>query len=160
MTRLRKSGGNTVKRPDSKNSKLGKDSRPIRVMITKVGLDGHDRGVKVVARGLRDAGFEVIYPGLHLTPQAIATAAVQEDVAVVGVSIHSNAHNVLVPEIIRECKKQGLKDALFMVGGIIPDEDIKKLKKVGVGAVFPPGASLGDIAEFIRANAPKRGGSR
>lgn len=126
-------------------------------MITKVGLDGHDRGVKVVARGLRDAGFEVIYPGLHLTPQMIASAAVQEDVAVVGISTHNNAHNVLVPEIIKECRKQGLKDALYMVGGIIPDEDVKKLKKAGVGAVFPPGASLADIAEFIRKEAPKRG---
>lgn len=131
--------------------------RPIRVMITKVGLDGHDRGVKVVARGLRDAGFEVIYPGLHLTPAMIASAAVQEDVAVVGISTHNNAHNVLVPEIIKECRKRGLNDALYMVGGIIPEEDVKKLKKAGVGAVFPPGASLAEIAEFIQKNAPTRG---
>ncbi|MGE0615713.1 MAG: cobalamin B12-binding domain-containing protein [Bacteriovoracia bacterium] len=130
--------------------------RKIRVLVAKPGLDGHDRGAKVIARALRDAGFEVIYTGVHQTPEMIVSAAVEEDVHVVGVSILSGAHNAVVPEIIEGVKKEGLTDALFLVGGIIPDEDMDFLKKVGVQMVFTPGASLGDIIDYIRKNAPVR----
>ena len=114
----------------------------IRVLIAKPGLDGHDRGAKVIARALRDAGFEVIYTGLHQTPEMVVNAAVEEDVHVIGLSILSGAHNALVPEIIDGVKKAGLNDALFVVGGIIPDDDIPALKTAGVHMVFTPGASL------------------
>ncbi|MBI3535070.1 MAG: cobalamin B12-binding domain-containing protein [Deltaproteobacteria bacterium] len=129
----------------------------IRVLVAKPGLDGHDRGAKVIARALRDAGFEVIYTGLHQTPEMIINAAIQEDVHVVGMSILSGAHNVLVPEIINGVKKAGLKDALFVVGGIIPDEDISDLKQKGVNMVFTPGASLKEVVDYIQTNAPRRG---
>ncbi|MGK5083620.1 cobalamin B12-binding domain-containing protein [Bdellovibrionota bacterium FG-1] len=130
--------------------------KKIRVLVAKPGLDGHDRGAKVIARALRDAGFEVIYTGLHQTPEMVITAAIDEDVNVVGLSILSGAHNALVPEIVDGIKKKGLTDALFIVGGIIPDEDIVALKKIGVHMVFTPGASLEEVVTYIRENAPKR----
>jgi methylmalonyl-CoA mutase C-terminal domain/subunit len=128
----------------------------IRVLVAKPGLDGHDRGAKVIARALRDAGFEVIYTGLHQTPEMVINAAIEEDVQVVGLSILSGAHNALVPDIVEGVKKAGLKDALFIVGGIIPDEDIPPLKALGVHMVFTPGASLVDVVDYIRKNAPSR----
>src|SRR5271169_2027415 len=112
--------------------KQGASDQKIRVLVAKPGLDGHDRGAKVIARALRDAGFEVIYTGLHQTPEMVITAAIEEDVQVVGLSILSGAHNALVPEIVEGVKKRGLTDALFVVRGIIPDEDIPALKKIGV----------------------------
>ena len=131
-------------------------SEKIRVLVAKPGLDGHDRGAKVIARALRDAGFEVIYTGLHQTVEMVVAAAVEEDVHVVGLSILSGAHNALVPEIIDGVKKAGLNDSLFIVGGIIPDEDIPVLKKAGVHMVFTPGASLQEVVDYIRKSAPKR----
>ena len=128
----------------------------IRVLVAKPGLDGHDRGAKVIARALRDAGFEVVYTGLHQTPEMIVRAAVEEDVHVVGLSILSGAHNALVPEILDGLKKEGLDDALILVGGIIPDEDFEPLKKAGVHMIFTPGASLQGVVDHIKANAPKR----
>jgi methylmalonyl-CoA mutase, C-terminal domain len=128
----------------------------IRVLVAKPGLDGHDRGAKVIARALRDAGFEVIYTGIHQSPEMVVRAAVDEDVQVVGISILSGAHNVLVPEIIDGIRKAGLDDVLYLVGGIIPDEDIEPLKKLGVQMIFTPGASLADIVSFIEKNAPSR----
>ena len=133
------------------------DSRRIRVLIAKAGLDGHDRGAKVISRALRDAGFEVVYTGLHQTPEMIISAAVDEDVHVVGVSILSNAHNAIMPEIVEGVKAKGLDDALFLLGGIIPDEDIEPLKAKGVHMVFTPGASLEEIITYIKENAPVRG---
>jgi methylmalonyl-CoA mutase C-terminal domain/subunit len=131
-------------------------SEKIRVLVAKPGLDGHDRGAKVIARALRDAGFEVIYTGLHQTVEMVVAAAIEEDVNVVGLSILSGAHNALVPEIIDGVKKAGLNDCLFIVGGIIPDEDIPELKKAGVHMVFTPGASLQEVVDYIRKSAPKR----
>ncbi len=124
--------------------------RPLRVLIAKPGLDGHDRGAKVVARALRDAGMEVIYTGLRQTPAQVAAAAVQEDVDCVGVSILSGAHNVLVPEILEELKSRGGGDIPVFVGGIIPDKDIEPLIQRGVRRIFLPGTSTLDIVEFIR----------
>jgi methylmalonyl-CoA mutase C-terminal domain/subunit len=132
------------------------DEKKIRVLVAKPGLDGHDRGAKVIARALRDAGFEVIYTGLHQTPEMVVNAAIEEDVQVVGLSILSGAHNALVPEIIEGIKKEGLTDTLFVVGGIIPEEDIPNLKKIGVNMVFTPGASLQEVVDYIRSNAPQR----
>ena len=126
------------------------DKRKIRVLVAKPGLDGHDRGAKVVARALRDAGFEVIYTGIRQTPEAIAEAALQEDVDVVGLSILSGAHMALVPKIMRLLKEKGLNDVLVLVGGIIPDEDVPKLKALGVKGVFGPGTLTTDIIAFIR----------
>jgi methylmalonyl-CoA mutase C-terminal domain/subunit len=128
----------------------------IRVLVAKPGLDGHDRGAKVIARALRDAGFEVVYTGLHQTPEMIVHAAVEEDVHVIGLSILSGAHNALVPDVIEGVKKAGLTDALFVVGGIIPDEDIPILKQMGVHMVFTPGASLTEVVEYIEKHAPHR----
>lgn len=128
----------------------------IRVLIAKPGLDGHDRGAKVIARALRDAGFEVVYTGLHQTPEMVVAAAVDEDVHVIGLSILSGAHNVLVPEVMAGVKKAGMDDVLFLVGGIIPDEDIPPLKAQGVQMIFTPGASLNDIIDYIKKNAPQR----
>jgi methylmalonyl-CoA mutase C-terminal domain/subunit len=128
----------------------------IRVLVAKPGLDGHDRGAKVIARALRDAGFEVVYTGLHQTPEMIVNAAVEEDVHVVGLSILSGAHNALVPDVIGGIRKAGMNDVLFIVGGIIPDEDIPGLKKQGVHMVFTPGAGLGEVVDYIKANAPTR----
>jgi len=128
----------------------------IRVLVAKPGLDGHDRGAKVIARALRDAGFEVIYTGLHQTPEMVINAAVQEDVHVVGLSILSGAHNALVPEISDGLKTAGLTDVLFILGGIIPDEDMDFLKKAGVHMIFTPGTSLEEVVTYIRNNAPTR----
>lgn len=128
----------------------------VRVLIAKPGLDGHDRGAKVIARALRDAGFEVVYTGLHQTPEMIVNAAIEEDVHVVGLSVLSGAHNALVPEVIEGVKKAGLTDVLYLVGGIIPDEDIEFLKKAGVQMVFTPGASLAEVIDYIRKNSPAR----
>lgn len=128
----------------------------IRVLIAKPGLDGHDRGAKVIARALRDAGFEVIYTGLHQTPEMIIQAAIQEDVQVVGMSVLSGAHNALVPEVINGVKGAGLSDTLFLVGGIIPEEDFETMKKAGAHMVFTPGTSLEEIVNYIDKNAPSR----
>lgn len=122
---------------------------PIRVLIAKPGLDGHDRGAKVVARALRDAGMEVIYTGLRQTPAQIANAAVQEDVQVLGLSILSGAHNQLFPEVMRLLKEKGVEDVLVFAGGIIPDEDIPGLKALGIREVFQPGTSTEDVVAFI-----------
>lgn len=131
-------------------------NHPIRVLVAKPGLDGHDRGAKVVARALRDAGFEVIYTGLHQTPEMIVNTAVQEDVQVIGLSILSGAHLVLVPEIVKRLSTAGLSDVLLVVGGIIPDEDIVALKSAGVHMVFTPGTPLPEVVDYIRKNAPNR----
>ncbi len=128
----------------------------IRVLIAKPGLDGHDRGAKVIARALRDAGFEVIYTGLHQTPEMIVKAAVQEDVHVVGMSILSGAHNALVPEVTSGIRAAGLNDILFLVGGIIPEEDFEGLKNAGAQMVFTPGTSLEEIINYIDKHAPLR----
>lgn len=128
----------------------------IRVLVAKPGLDGHDRGAKVIARALRDAGFEVIYTGLHQTPEMIIRAAVDEDVHVIGLSILSGAHNALVPEVVQGIRKEGLSDALILLGGIIPDDDIPGLKAQGVHMVFTPGTSLNDVVEYVSKHAPKR----
>lgn len=124
--------------------------RKIRVLVAKPGLDGHDRGAKVVARALRDAGFEVVYTGLHQTPEMIAAAAVQEDVDAVGLSIMSGAHNTLFPAVIDALKAKGADDVVVFGGGIIPDEDVTKLQAAGVKAIFGPGTSLKAIAEWVR----------
>jgi methylmalonyl-CoA mutase, C-terminal domain len=123
--------------------------RPIRILIAKPGLDGHDRGAKVVARALRDAGYEVIYTGLRQTPEQIASAAVQEDVDAVGLSILSGAHNALLPEITRLLKEQGAGDTLVFAGGIIPEQDISGLKSAGIDQVFLPGTSTRDIVRYL-----------
>src|SRR5213079_1635454 len=131
-------------------------NKRIRVLVAKPGLDGHDRGAKVIARALRDAGMEVIYTGLRQTPEMIAAAALQEDVDAVGVSILSGAHNTLCPRIISLLRAEGLNDTLVVLGGIVPKEDIAKLKEQGVAEVFLPGTSTQDIAEFIRNNVKPR----
>jgi methylmalonyl-CoA mutase C-terminal domain/subunit len=130
--------------------------RPIKVLIAKPGLDGHDRGAKVLARGLRDEGFEVVYTGLRQTPQMVVSAALQEDVDVVGLSILSGAHNTLLPKITRLLREAGLDDVLVTAGGIIPDDDVPALREAGVAAVFGPGTTIGEVAEFLRANARPR----
>ena len=126
--------------------------RKIRVLVAKPGLDGHDRGAKVIARALRDAGMEVIYTGLRQTPEMIASAALQEDVDAVGISILSGAHNTLCPRIVNLMRENGMEDTLVLVGGIVPQEDIAKLKEIGVSEIFLPGTSTEDIIQFIRAN--------
>ena len=130
--------------------------RPIKVLIAKPGLDGHDRGAKVLARGLRDEGFEVVYTGLRQTPEMIATAALQEDVDVVGLSILSGAHMTLLPRICELLRAEGLGDTLVTAGGIIPDDDVPALEAAGVAAVFGPGTTIGEVAEFLRANVRPR----
>ena len=130
--------------------------RKIRVLVAKPGLDGHDRGAKVIARALRDAGMEVIYTGLRQTPEMIAAAAVQEDVDAVGISILSGAHNTLCPRIVDLLRERGMDDCMVLVGGIIPREDVVKLKANGVAEVFLPGASTEDIVQYIRANVKDR----
>jgi methylmalonyl-CoA mutase C-terminal domain/subunit len=130
--------------------------RKIRVLIAKPGLDGHDRGAKVVARALRDAGFEVIYTGLHQTPEMIVAAAIQEDVDCVGLSILSGAHMTLLPAVVEQLRAQGAGDIQVFGGGIIPDEDIPALKERGIVQVFTPGASLSDIVEWIRQHVRPR----
>lgn len=124
----------------------------IRVLVAKPGLDGHDRGAKVVARALRDAGFEVIYTGLRQTPEQIVEAALQEDVNVIALSLLSGAHNHLFPRIVELCRQKDMSDVLIIGGGVIPDTDIPGLKAAGVAEVFTPGTSTGAIVEFIKAN--------
>ncbi|MGK4006698.1 cobalamin B12-binding domain-containing protein [Sorangium sp. So ce1036] len=126
--------------------------RKVRILVAKPGLDGHDRGAKVVARALRDAGFEVVYTGLHQTPDMIASAAVQEDVDAVGLSIMSGAHNTLFPAVIEALRKQGADDIVVFGGGIIPDEDIERLQNAGVKGVFTPGTSLKAIVEWVQTH--------
>lgn len=128
--------------------------KKIRVLIAKPGLDGHDRGAKVIARALRDAGMEVIYTGLRQTPEMIASAAVQEDVDVIGLSILSGAHNALCPRLMELLKEKGMTDVTVLIGGIIPEADIPGLKKAGIAEVFLPGTSTQDIVEFIRKRFP------
>ena len=128
----------------------------IRVLVAKPGLDGHDRGAKIIARAFRDAGFEVIYTGLRQTPEQVVTAALQEDVDVIGLSVLSGAHMTLCPRIMELMKKQKLDDVLVLIGGIIPDQDIPKLKELGVSEVFQPGVSTEDIVEYVRRNVGKR----
>ena len=130
--------------------------RRIRVLVAKPGLDGHDRGAKVIARALRDAGMEVIYTGLRQTPEMIAAAALQEDVDAVGVSILSGAHNTLCPRIVQLLRDQGMDDCLVLLGGIVPQEDIAKLKSEGVAEVFLPGTSTEDIVSFLQQNVKSR----
>ena len=130
--------------------------RPIKVLIAKPGLDGHDRGAKVLARGLRDEGFEVVYTGLRQTPEMIATAALQEDVDVVGLSILSGAHMTLLPRITKLLRDEGLEDVLVTAGGIIPDDDVPALTDAGVARVFGPGTTIGEVAEYLRTNARPR----
>ena len=128
------------------------DERKIRVLVAKPGLDGHDRGAKVIARALRDAGMEVIYTGLRQTPEMIASAAMQEDVDAVGISILSGAHKTLCPRIVELLHNNGMDDTLVLVGGIVPEDDIAPLKTQGVAEVFLPGTSTEDIVTFIRKN--------
>jgi methylmalonyl-CoA mutase C-terminal domain/subunit len=130
--------------------------RKLRVVIAKPGLDGHDRGAKVIARALRDAGMEVIYTGLRQTPEMIAAAALQEDADVIGLSILSGAHNHIAPRLMQLLKAKGLDDVLVVIGGIIPDVDIPKLKAIGVKGIFLPGTPMQDIIEFINSNARAR----
>lgn len=129
---------------------------PIRVLVAKPGLDGHDRGAKVVARGLRDAGMEVIYTGLHRSPVQIAEAALQEDAAVVGLSVLSGAHTTLVPKVVAALQERGMDDVLVVVGGIIPDGDVVTLEADGVAKVFGPGSRVEDIVAYIEEAAPRR----
>lgn len=127
-------------------------NRKIRVLVAKPGLDGHDRGAKVIARALRDAGMEVIYTGLRQTPEMIASAALQEDVDAVGISILSGAHNTLCPRIVNLLRENGMDDTLVVVGGIVPQEDIAELKAKGISEVFLPGTSTDDIVKFLNEN--------
>ena len=133
------------------------DQRKIRVLVAKPGLDGHDRGAKVIARALRDAGMEVIYTGLRQTPEMVVNAALQEDVDVIGLSILSGAHNAIVPRVMELLRQHKMEDVLVLVGGIIPDQDMDGLKKAGVGGIFQPGTSMDHIVEFIRKNIRPRG---
>jgi len=130
--------------------------RKIRVVIAKPGLDGHDRGAKVIARALRDAGMEVIYTGLRQTPEQIATASLQEDADVIGLSILSGAHNHIVPRLMELLKQNGLDDVLVLIGGIIPDVDIPKLKAIGVSGIFLPGTGMQEIVDFINLHVRAR----
>jgi methylmalonyl-CoA mutase, C-terminal domain len=130
--------------------------RKLRVVIAKPGLDGHDRGAKVIARSLRDAGMEVIYTGLRQTPEQIASAALQEDADVIGLSILSGAHNHIAPRLMELLRHKGLDDVLVVIGGIIPDVDIPKLKEIGVKGIFLPGTPMKDIVDFITTNSRTR----
>lgn len=132
-------------------------TQKLRILVAKPGLDGHDRGAKVVARALRDAGFEVVYTGLHQTPEMIASAAVQEDVDAVGLSIMSGAHNTLFPAVIDALRAQGANDVAVFGGGIVPDEDMPRLTSAGVRRVFRPGTPLADIVDWVAANVTPRG---
>jgi methylmalonyl-CoA mutase C-terminal domain/subunit len=124
---------------------------PIRVLVAKPGLDGHDRGAKIIARALRDAGMEVIYTGLRQTPEMIVDAALQEDVQVIGLSILSGAHNAIAPRVMELLRERQMEDVIVVIGGTVPDDDAERLKKDGVAAVFQPGASLEEIVRFIRS---------
>jgi methylmalonyl-CoA mutase cobalamin-binding domain/chain len=129
-------------------------TKPIRIVMGKVGLDGHDRGVKVVARALRDAGYEVIYTGLRQTPEMIVDAALQEDAQVIGLSLHSGAHMTLFPAVVEELKKRNASDIVVFGGGIIPDDDIAELKKQGVAELFTPGTPLQEIVDWLKKRFP------
>jgi len=129
-------------------------AKPVRILLAKVGLDGHDRGVKVVARALRDAGYEVIYAGLRQTPEMVVDAAMQEDAQVIGLSLHSGAHMTLFPAVVSELKKKNATDIVVFGGGIIPDDDVEELKKQGVAELFTPGTPLQDIVEWLRKRFP------
>ena len=131
--------------------------KKIRVLVAKPGLDGHDRGAKVIARALRDAGMEVIYTGLRQTPELIVNAALQEDADVIGLSILSGAHNAIVPRVMDLLRQNKMEDVLVLVGGIIPDQDIESLKQAGVAAIFQPGTAMEEIVQFIRAHVKPRG---
>lgn len=143
-------------RPGLLESPIMDDGRPFRVLIAKPGLDGHDRGAKVVARALRDAGFEVIYTGLRQTPAQIAAAAVQEDVDAVGLSILSGAHNRLLPEVVRLLDDQSAGDVLVFAGGIIPEGDVAGLRQSGIDAVFLPGTATGEIVRYLEGRLSSR----
>ncbi|RAW46403.1 methylmalonyl-CoA mutase [Halorubrum sp. 48-1-W] len=133
------------------------EERTVRCLVAKVGLDGHDRGAHVIARAFRDAGFEVVYSGLHRAPEEIVQAAVQEDVDVLGISILSGAHNTLVPKVIAGLKEyDAFEDTLILVGGIVPDDDVAELKELGVAEVFGPGTPMAETVEFVRNNVPER----
>ena len=136
---------------------VDQEQRTVRCLVAKVGLDGHDRGAHVIARAFRDAGFEVIYSGLHRSPDEIVQAAVQEDVDVLGISILSGAHNTLVPKVLEGLEEYGaLEDTLVLVGGIIPDDDEEELKELGVSEVFGPGTPMEETIAFVRENVPER----
>jgi methylmalonyl-CoA mutase C-terminal domain/subunit len=131
--------------------------RAIRCLVAKVGLDGHDRGAHVISRAFRDAGFEVIYSGLHNAPDEIVQAAVQEDVDVLGISLLSGAHNTLIPKIVAGLKEYGaFEDTLIILGGVIPDKDKEPMREAGVDAIFGPGTPMSETIEFVRENAPER----
>ncbi len=129
----------------------------IRVLVAKPGLDGHDRGAKVIARALRDAGMEVIYTGLRQTPEMIVNASLQEDVDVIGLSILSGAHNAIVPRVMDLLKQNKMDDVIVIVGGIIPDQDLERMKSLGVAAVFQPGTPMDEIVQFIRGHVKPKG---
>jgi methylmalonyl-CoA mutase C-terminal domain/subunit len=129
---------------------MNEKRRPIRVLVAKVGLDGHDRGAKVIATSLRDAGMEVVYTGLRQTPEMVVQAALQEDVDALGISILSGAHMTVFPKIIELMKTKGMNDVLLTGGGIIPEDDMKALQKMGVGRLFPPGTNTAEIADYIK----------
>jgi methylmalonyl-CoA mutase, C-terminal domain len=131
-------------------------TRTIRIVVAKPGLDGHDRGAKIIARALRDAGMEVIYTGLHQTPEQIAATVVQEDADAVGLSILSGAHMTLVPRVVETLREQGADDVVVTVGGTIPADDVPELKKLGIAEVFTPGASTDEIVEFVRSAVGER----
>ena len=130
--------------------------RKIRILVAKPGLDGHDRGAKIVARALRDAGFEVIYTGLHQTPEMVVNAAIQEDVDAIGISVLSGAHNFLFPEILKLLKERDASDILIFGGGIVPDEDIKSLKENGVAELFTPGSTTDEIVNWLKSHFNER----
>ena len=135
---------------------MGEEERKIKVLIAKPGLNGHDRGAKVVARALRDAGMEVIYTGIRQTPEQIAETAIQEDVDVVGLSILSGAHMELLPRVVELLRQRGADDVLIIAGGIIPDEDVPKLKEAGIAEVFGPGTPTSKVVEYIRRNVRRK----
>jgi len=141
----------------SADAERGQTQQPIRCLIAKVGLDGHDRGAHVIARAFRDAGFEVVYSGLHRAPEEIVQAAVQEDVDVLGISILSGAHNTLVPKVVAGLEEyNAFSDTLLIVGGIIPEEDREGLREMGVAAIFGPGTPMQETIDFVREHAPQR----
>ena len=133
------------------------NERKIRVLVAKPGLDGHDRGAKVIARALRDAGMEVIYTGLRQTPEMIVNSALQEDVDVIGLSILSGAHNAIVPRVSELLRQHKMEDVLLVIGGIIPEQDFEAMKKAGVAGIFNPGTSMDEIVQFIRSHVKPRG---
>ena len=141
---------------NAKPEKKAKNGKKIRVIVAKPGLDGHDRGAKVIARALRDAGMEVIYTGLRQTPEQIVKAALEEDADVIGLSILSGAHTTIVPQLMKLVKERRMEDVMVVVGGIIPDADVGALKALGVAEVFQPGASLDGIVRFIQSHLPHK----